>query len=714
MERTGDPRSRGARAIKALDSNADEDQMRSPAAVYKRPPWRVRRLARWSLSFVAALWVALVLQLAFKFVTGESADLVEGIVSNAVMVAASLLCAWRAVAGGEERGGWALLAVALGFSAVGDIYYSIAFFGLDEVPVPSPADVAYLAFYPLAYIGLVSILRARLPRLDPLLRVDGLIGALAFAALGGAVVFQAVAATSEGSSVAVAVNLAYPIGDLILLSLVVGTFVGTGKASVRTWAWLGGGIALTGLADAIYLYAAARWGYVNGALLDALWPAGSLLIAVAAWRAPVKVVEARREGWRTIALPLAFASLALAIGLYDHFERLHFLPLLLATAAVLAVFIRLVLTFAENARMLSHSRVEAKTDPLTGLGNRRQLTLDLSESLARIDERPALALALYDLDGFKQYNDTFGHPAGDVLLARLGKRLAEAVAGSGTAYRMGGDEFCVLAEADGDGVLSVVERAALVLSERGRGFELGVSYGVVLLPSEALSGSEALRLADQRMYRRKYARSGSVRHQTTEVLLQALSESRPDLGAHPKAVAALAEATARQLGLSEEETESVRLAGALHDIGKMAVPEEILSKGGSLDEREREFIRRHPVIGERIIGVAPALRNVAKLVRSSHERVDGAGYPDGLRGEEIPLGARIIAACDAFEVMVSGRVYRVGRTTEEARDELRRCAGCYFDAQVVEALCAVLGTDESLVASGSAEHEGAVRRASRP
>ena len=276
---------------KATDAHASQVIAGTSAA------WKLPLAVRAGITFLGALLVFLALQLTVKPLTGASADLTEGVLSNLVMLGASLLCGLRAVARREERLGWSLIAVALLFSTIGDVYYAVAFFGIEEVPFPSPADAAYLAFYPLAYVGLVSVLRARLPRLDPMLKADGLVGALAFAALAGAIVFKAVVTSTEGSPATVAVNLAYPIGDLVLLSLLVGTFAGTGRGSVRAWAWLAAGLAVTALADAVYLYAAARWGYVNGAVLDALWPAGSLVIAAAAWRAPIRVPELPREGW---------------------------------------------------------------------------------------------------------------------------------------------------------------------------------------------------------------------------------------------------------------------------------------------------------------------------------------------------------------------------------------------------------------------------------
>ena len=239
----------------------------------------------------------------------------------------------------------------------------------------------------------------------------------------------------------------------------------------------------------------------------------------------------------------------------------------------------------------------------------------------------------------------------------------------------------------------MVDDAAAALTEHGESFSLGCSHGTVLLPVETDVAAEALRIADQRLYRHKYARRASAGRQTTDALLRALTERRPDLDDHVHGVGDLVEATARRLGFEHEELECVRLAGALHDVGKMAIPDAILDKPGALTEGEWAFIRRHTLIGERILVAAPALSSVARIVRSSHERLDGAGYPDRLSGEEIPLGSRIVAVCDAYDAMVSDRPYRRAMPVEEALAELRRCAGAQFDARIVDALCAEVASE---------------------
>jgi two-component system, cell cycle response regulator len=337
---------------------------------------------------------------------------------------------------------------------------------------------------------------------------------------------------------------------------------------------------------------------------------------------------------------------------------------------------------------LTHSRHEARHDPLTGLPNRRALIHDLSTALSRANGAEPLILALFDLDGFKQYNDTFGHLAGDALLTRLGERLVTALDGVGTAYRMGGDEFCVIAPLGATRVEEIPALAGHALSETGDAFAIGCSYGVTQLPTEAGSVVDALHLADQRMYEHKAGRSSASR-QSTDVLLQVLSERSTDLHEHLSDVARLTMLTAQRLGLPDHEVRRIELAAELHDVGKTAIPDTILNKAGALDAEEWGFMRGHTLVGERIVRAAPSLAHTADLVRSCHERFDGAGYPDGLAADAIPLGASIIAVCDAYDAMVTDRSYRNARSSEQALAELRRCAGSQFDPVVAAAFCAL-------------------------
>jgi two-component system, cell cycle response regulator len=367
-----------------------------------------------------------------------------------------------------------------------------------------------------------------------------------------------------------------------------------------------------------------------------------------------------------------------------------------------------MMTVRENIAMLVGSRRLALTDPLTGLGNRRQLMEDLHVACRRASAGESWQLVLYDLNGFKRYNDTFGHPAGDALLARLSDRLQAIVASHGAAYRMGGDEFCVLFRgASGASGAALAQASVTALSERGPGFSIGAAHGVVSIPPQGSDPASVMQLADQRLYQRKdETREASAVQQLRDVLLQAFQERYPDLQEHQQGVGALALAVGRRLGMAGEELDVMARAAELHDVGKIAIPDSILQKEGPLDEEEWRFMRRHTILGERILMAAAALRPVARLVRCSHERFDGRGYPDGLRGEEIPLGARVIFVCDAFDAMTSQRSYSAAIGRAEALAELRACAGTQFDPAVVEAFIATLQESESRIGTPIAPPTG--------
>jgi diguanylate cyclase (GGDEF)-like protein len=377
------------------------------------------------------------------------------------------------------------------------------------------------------------------------------------------------------------------------------------------------------------------------------------------------------------------APLGLLLALaarHDHPALLMVLPL----GALL-----LVLQRDRTHRILqAQERLElAITDSLTNLGNRRKLASDLAERMPTVSHDEPLVLMVFDLDGFKAYNDTFGHVAGDALLARMGRRLAQVISPQGTAYRLGGDEFCVILPAQADEIPAAVAAAGAALREDGERFSIGVSGGAVLLPHEASSPDYALQLADERMYLRKQERRPSAaREQTRDVLVRIMQAKQPGLNDHSSGVSRLAVAVGRRLGMNAEQIDEVARAADLHDIGKVGIPDAILTKPGYLDPPEWDLIRQHTILGERILSAAPALRPVARIVRASHERWDGAGYPDGLAGDSIPLAARIVAACDAYDAMTSDRCYRRARSPSAARNELMCEAGGQFDPKVVAAV----------------------------
>ena len=605
---------------------------------------------------------------------------------NSVLIGSAVLCFARARVRRSERAAWMFMGGALALYAAGNIYWVKVLSLLAEQPYPSIADALWLSVCPSFYVGVVLLVRARMPQLDSRLWLDGIIAALTTGAISAAVVLDALKVSTGGDTAVVATNLAYPLFDLVLLGTVVGVLAaGRGRLD-RSWLFFGGGIAVFAVADAIYLLQVAKGTYVDDTLLDIGWLVAGLLVGLAAWQ-PAVNRRSTGDELPSIRIPSVLALASLALLFYDHFERLNLLAVVLSTCALVAVLIRLSLTHRESRSNLVTTRTLARTDSLTALGNR--LALHRALGLA-LDAREPHVLLMLDLDGFKNYNDSYGHPAGDALLARLGARLAAvATAAGGGAYRVGGDEFCVLAAVPAGGSAGpLVDSARAALSEQGEGFEIGASAGYAALPGDAGDAEEALRVADRRLYAEKNSGRISARLQSAGVLRSAMTEWDPELTGHTDAVAALAVDLANRLGLDEDEIERLAIAAELHDIGKIAIPASILRKPGPLDSEEWEFVKRHTLIGERIVQSAPALAGVAGLIRSSHERWDGEGYPDRLGGSDIPLGAQIVFLCDAYAAMTSERCYKRQMSPVEATAELERNSGTQFSPAVVEAFLA--------------------------
>jgi diguanylate cyclase (GGDEF)-like protein len=641
----------------------------------------------------AILVVVLVVYVAVALGFGGSRllDVFSSWVYIALVLGAAGLLAARGFARDDRRAPWLALSVGAFMWAVGEIIYQLAYSDAPELaPYPSIADAFWLGSYFAVGAGIVLVLRSRFRRaFHATMWLDAAIGAATVSALGATIAFDPVLTDTAGYGWQVATDLAYPLLDLGLLSLVVTLLALTGWRPGLGWALFALALSAQAISDVLYAREIALGTDSGDTLLAPVWPAATLLLAYAAWR-PLNTTG--RSGMplaRVFIFPAAFTLIALGILVYDQIHPVNALGVGLAATAIALAVARMALSFLDNLRMLQRARHDALTDALTLLPNRRAFMEALERALAGEPE-PRL-LALFDLDGFKRYNDAYGHPAGDALLQRLSGALADVVDSHGRAFRLGGDEFCLLLDDGATDQLLVA--AARALEARGDGFDVTASYGVVPLPADAATPEEALHLADRRMYAAKEARPSSAGLQTRTVLLKVLSEREPDLHEHSSDVMALARGVARRLGLPIEDRDIVARAAELHDIGKMAIPDAILNKPGPLDDREWRFMRRHTIIGEDILNVAPALQPVAALVRASHERWDGLGYPDGTSGDEIPQGARIVAVCDAFSAMVQDRPYHAGLSVSEAVAEIERCAGRNFDPAVVEAFAAEIRSE---------------------
>jgi two-component system, cell cycle response regulator len=605
----------------------------------------------------------------------------EAIYELALAEAAVFLTA-RAVLVREERFAWGLLAAGFASWAAADFYILALVPPGGLPPSPTIADLGYLSFYPCAFAALCLMGIRRVRDLERTIWLDGLIAGLAVAGCSIAFVHPAID-TISGSTVSVLTNAAYPVGDTVLLSLAVLVAAICGRRIDGSFALLIGALVVFAVGDSLYLVQSAKGTYGLGGVLDSSWAIAGAMMALGAWRA--RGPGRRRAGGAPLVLPAVFGLLSTGVLAFDHFGSIDHAAVVLVTAAVVVVVFRMVVFARRYVAALGTVNELARTDVLTGLPNRRAFLENFAEALAATEHGERWSLVLFDLNHFKAYNDTLGHPAGDALLAELAGRLSKAVRPNGTAYRLGGDEFCILVERHGDD--DGVQRAAeLALSVRGKGFHINSSNGGVLVPEEAQTETDALRLADERLYRHKQARPGSGERLLSDALLQAMAEHSPQFVQRHRNVAGLARALGEAQGLPEAELDATVRAAELHDIGKLAVPDEILTKPGPLTPGELQLIRTHTLVGERIIRVAASMREVAGLVRSSHERWDGGGYPDGLAGEDIPRGARIVTICDSFDAMLTERPYAAALTIEGAVAELRRERGGQFDPVLVDTL----------------------------
>jgi two-component system, cell cycle response regulator len=600
------------------------------------------------------------------------------------------LCIARGAIRPRERAAWIVLGLAVLAWTLGELYFTAVLWSDASPPVPSPADAGYLSLPPLIILGVVLLTRSRIRGLPRMVFVDGLIAGLAGGAMSAAIVFEPVLDSLHGLSISVITNFAYPVCDLVMLGVLIGLLAIGGRRLDRRLGVLAVGVLFFWASDTIYLIKVADGTWVSGGPFDPGWWTIAECVAIAAWMDPVKAQAGRMlvRARPSIRIPVAFALVAIAVLVAGSLTPITVPAVVLAGTSLVGVLVRLVLTFRAHQGMLDSSRTEASTDPLTGLGNRRALAAALESHLDE-DKPEPVVLGLFDLDGFKSYNDCFGHGAGDELLRRLADALTRVLPPPAAAYRMGGDEFCVLVPA-GEIGREMLADAHAVLAERGDGFAVSASIGSVDLPREASDATEALRVADQRMYEDKHSsRRSGIAKEVARTLLAALAQRDPHLTHHLSDVERLAAATARAIGLPQDQIELIALGAELHDVGKIAIPEGILQKPGPLDEHEWTLMREHTLAGERILDASPALRLVGPLVRSSHERWDGKGYPDGLSGSAIPLGARVIAVCDSYDAMTSDRSYRRAMSEEVAIAELRAGAGSQFDPQVVAAFLRV-------------------------
>jgi diguanylate cyclase (GGDEF)-like protein len=372
-------------------------------------------------------------------------------------------------------------------------------------------------------------------------------------------------------------------------------------------------------------------------------------------------------------------------------------------------------TAYENARRYSEAVEAADRDSVTGLFNHRAVHQRLDEEVraAAISGNP-LTVIMMDLNNFKLFNDTYGHPVGDQVLKRVARILETECRGSDIIGRYGGDEFIVvLPETDAATALHVAQRLRDGTNREGfrrqgdqHAIPVTLSFGIATYPTDSDNRHELLAIADSNLYSAKGSEEGirgttddqranrQLRTEGTfevlDAMVTAIDNKDQYTRRHSEDVTSYALLLAEEMALSEETLRIVRIGCLLHDVGKIGVPDDILRKPGRLTAEEFEVLKRHPRLGELIVGALPGMENILDIVRSHHERWDGQGYPEALAGEAIPLLGRLVALADAFSAMTTNRPYRIGLNWREALQEIRANVGTQFDPTLAKSFIAVI------------------------
>jgi diguanylate cyclase (GGDEF)-like protein len=531
----------------------------------------------------------------------------------------------------------------------------------------------------------------------------------------------------------------YPMWGVVILLGVVLTLVGFKVTRWRSWE------KAVAVAIALYAIGVITWplwlvSAVDGGpslqrgVLDLLLVLGDYLLVVAtvyrltaaedAWPlrpAPLfQPARTRRGAVMMPALMLLFVPLGAWRAFVSPVGSLPYVVFLVVTALMAALAVgRSALVAVENGNLMHGS----ETDTLSGLFNHRfffeRLAVEV-DIASRYDEQ--LAVVVIDIDDFDLVNNVYGHPAGDDLLRAVARAIKSACRDSDTVCRLGGDEFGVILPETGAisalGLCLDLERR-IHLIDAGGGTTVTVSIGIAVYPDHASDSDDLVRKADGALYWVKChgkdqtlvydpdvvtdldaeSRIRSIEEQThlgtVRALAAAVDARDPLTQYHSRNVAALAVLVARELGMAPERVRMIEMAAVLHDIGKIGVTDEILTKPGPLTEEEWVLVREHSALGERILA-STSLDVMLPWIRYHHERWDGSGYPDGLAAVAIPLEARVLAVCDAYDAMVNERPYRPARSRAEAQQELVACMGSQFDPAVVEVFIRMLGKGDPI------------------
>ncbi|MBP2472497.1 diguanylate cyclase (GGDEF)-like protein [Crossiella equi] len=606
---------------------------------------------------------------------------------------------------------WLLIALGQVVYAVADISFYVAHYVLRDHSYPNVADIFYLGHYPLVVAGLVLLIRMRTPGRD----TPGILDAAVLSVSAGMMSWLYLIgprAQQDSPLLVKAASLAYPMMDLAMLAVALRLIMGGGRRPAAFWLLSTNLIALFA-ADSIYVLQQLDGTYAAGNFLDAIWLVSNLALGAAALNPTMAQLGDRSEqdtdtGPSLVRMAVLSAAALLApvvLFVQSSHDDMSGVPVIAVACALL-----FGLTIARLAGLVATQRRLAITDMLTGLYTRRFFEAHLPLEIARAKRGEGhLAVFIVDVDHFKSINDRYGHPAGDSVLVEIAQRLRGTARAGDVVARYGGEEFALLVpDAAPSELPAIAERlrhcvaSSPITVGADSWIAVTVSVGTASYPMHGEEPSALVAVADRALYAAKEqgrdrivvgripesapgrvadhtAMVDYLRHVADEVDAQLAGQE------HSRAISRWAREVAEEMSLGPEAAHQAGLGGRLHDIGKIVLPTEVLTKPGRLDEAEWALMRQHPDHGYRLAAMVPDFTSIAEIIRQHHERYDGTGYPRGLAGDAIRVEARIVAVCDAWAAMLSDRPYQRSLGEKHAVAELRACSGSQFDPAVVDA-----------------------------
>lgn len=636
------------------------------------------------------------------------------LVSSSAAVAVLFGC-MRNLPAGRERWPWLFLGFSQVVYASADICFYVAHNIFNDMAFPALADPLYLGHYPLVVVGLILLIRLRTPGRDLPSLLDAATVAVAAALLSWLYLIGPQARIDEPFLVKLA-SLGYPVMDLAMFAVALRLILGPGRRPM-SFVLLAVNLLAIFTADTLYVTQQLNGTYQTGNFLDAIWLAGNLALGAAALHPTVSRVADRASAEDSgLAAPrlvvLAGAALIAPATLLvqDSLGTLRDVPVIAGACAIL-----FLLAIARLAGLVADQRRLATTDVLTGLRTRRFFGAQLPFELTKARRAgTSLAVLIVDVDRFKSINDRYGHPAGDRVLIEVARRLRESVRHADFIARYGGEEFAlVVPEVGPQELASIGERlrtqvaSSPILVSPDVWIDVTVSVGTAGYPRHGNSPAELITTADRALYAAKSqgrdrvvvgesVPAGLGMHdmpgplQSTMDMTAYLQRAADEVDGwlsnteHGRAVGRWAALVAAALGEDEPTVRRAEVAGRLHDIGKVLIPQAIWRKPSALSRYERQLVQQHSDYGFQLVSVVPGMLEVAEIIRQHHERMDGRGYPLGLTAPDIMLEARIVAVCDSWAAMVADRPYHDALRPAQARDELLNGRGSQYDPAVVD------------------------------